>query len=275
MAVYDVDLGPTSKPRRLRRFGLPGLPIVLVATCEFLVLGFATILLSMAYHYTVFGVIDRWDRHFDLAYLIMGLFAVIDSVSGQYDLPNYMDRKRNLRRLFPTWNLTFMALLVVIFITKTSDAYSRGTILTVYGLGFVTMVGARLMLTYMVRMGARYGMIMVRRVMLVGKDAEIESFLKRYRPWALGISVVAAEPVDSGRNEQPDGETIQQIIDVARRLMPDDVILLMPWHERAMIDRLVSSFITVPVAVHLGPERVLDRFDDIRIMRVVLSPPSA
>jgi lipopolysaccharide/colanic/teichoic acid biosynthesis glycosyltransferase len=54
----------------------------------------------------------------------------------------------------------------------------------------------------------------------------------------------------------------------ARMMLPDDVFVLVPWSDEATIDAGVDAFLRVPASLHLGPERVLDRFVDARIHKV-------
>jgi exopolysaccharide biosynthesis polyprenyl glycosylphosphotransferase len=54
----------------------------------------------------------------------------------------------------------------------------------------------------------------------------------------------------------------------ARMLRPDDVFILVPWSQTDAIDSCVTTFLRVPAQIHLGPERVLDRFVDARIDKI-------
>ena len=40
-----------------------------------------------------------------------------------------------------------------------------------------------------------------------------------------------------------------------------------PWSETATIDECVDEFLNIPVEIHLGPERILDRFENVRIAK--------
>ena len=51
----------------------------------------------------------------------------------------------------------------------------------------------------------------------------------------------------------------------ARRLRPDAVYIVTPWSETATIDECIDEFLNIPVEIHLGPERILDRFENVRI----------
>ena len=40
-----------------------------------------------------------------------------------------------------------------------------------------------------------------------------------------------------------------------------------PWSETGTIDSCVDEFLNIPVEIHLGPERILDRFENVRIAK--------
>jgi exopolysaccharide biosynthesis polyprenyl glycosylphosphotransferase len=60
----------------------------------------------------------------------------------------------------------------------------------------------------------------------------------------------------------------------------DGVFIAVPWSDRAIIERCVDAFMTVPVSINLAPEQVLDRFENPRIIRtgsissLELAPPA-
>jgi Undecaprenyl-phosphate glucose phosphotransferase len=44
--------------------------------------------------------------------------------------------------------------------------------------------------------------------------------------------------------------------------------VIAPWSETELIDHCVEELLTIPVEIHLGPERILDRFDHVRICKL-------
>jgi exopolysaccharide biosynthesis polyprenyl glycosylphosphotransferase len=55
-------------------------------------------------------------------------------------------------------------------------------------------------------------------------------------------------------------------VESARSLRPDAVYIVAPWSETGTIDLCVDEFLNMPVEIHLGPERILDRFGNVRIV---------
>ena len=42
----------------------------------------------------------------------------------------------------------------------------------------------------------------------------------------------------------------------------------MPWHDIVAIEACIASFACVPASIHMGPERVLERFSDAQISKI-------
>jgi Undecaprenyl-phosphate glucose phosphotransferase len=71
-----------------------------------------------------------------------------------------------------------------------------------------------------------------------------------------------------GDREEAIRTDLAQAIDTARPLRPDAVFVIVPWSESETIDQCVSELLTMPAEIHLGPERILERFDNMRISRL-------
>src|SRR6202007_2273288 len=60
---------------------------------------------------------------------------------------------------------------------------------------------------------------------------------------------------------------LKRAIQCERPASRESVFVIAPWADIATIDRCVEELLTVPVEIHLGPERILDRFDQVRISK--------
>jgi Undecaprenyl-phosphate glucose phosphotransferase len=110
------------------------------------------------------------------------------------------------------------------------------------------------------------GGVASRRVVLVGFEQSIKAFTQRYQPSASGMNVVAAIGLRDETESIDDDLALAAA--TARMLRPDDVFILVPWSQTEVIDSCVTTFLRVPAQIHLGPERVLDRFVDARIDKI-------
>jgi Undecaprenyl-phosphate glucose phosphotransferase len=57
-------------------------------------------------------------------------------------------------------------------------------------------------------------------------------------------------------------------VDSARHLAPDAIVLMLPWSAGEAVDTCVERFLALPAEIHLGPERILERFDDAQLSRL-------
>ena len=69
------------------------------------------------------------------------------------------------------------------------------------------------------------------------------------------------------RSEATLAEDLALAAAAARILRPDDVFILAPWSHGARIEAAVDAFMRVPASIHLGAERILERFSDVHIQR--------
>lgn len=226
------------------------------------------------YHIVAYGDAGDFARHIQVGLGGALFFIVPGIVRGDYHLANYLSSRHHLRHVGALWNLTFLCLLSFGFLTKLIDVYSRGALVLFYLAGFPALMGTRLVLVRLVVLGAKLGIVNAQRVMIVGREGAVTDFITRYQPWNMGLHVVAATYL-TGHGPPNTPETISDIlkaelknaVETARRLHPDAVLIISPWSDQAMIDLCIESFLTTPVEIHLGPERILDRFENVRISR--------
>jgi hypothetical protein len=109
------------------------------------------------------------------------------------------------------------------------------------------------------------GSIATRRVLLVGFEDEVTQFSTDYEPWRLGMHVSAASVL---RGREHLKEDLALASAHARILRPDDIFILVPWSHKETIDECINAFLRIPASIHLGPERVLDRFMDAQVCKI-------
>jgi Undecaprenyl-phosphate glucose phosphotransferase len=200
------------------------------------------------------------------------IFVLPGIIHGDYALSHYLSFKAHVRRVTTLWNITLLCLLMLGFLIKTTSGYSRGAIVLFYVTALPTILLIRYALVRSVILGSKIGLVGAQRIFLIGRDDDINAFLRRYQPWDLGLQTVGtarftplpadASPALQRRTLEAD---LKRAIEAARALSPESVFVIAPWSDVATIDRCVEELLTVPVEIHLGPERILDRFDKVRI----------
>jgi Undecaprenyl-phosphate glucose phosphotransferase len=173
------------------------------------------------------------------------------------------------------WNVTFISLLVVGFLTKVTVVYSRGWVIVFYGVGILLILLLRHLSVALVTHGTRSGLISTKRVFLLGTAAGIEAFIGRYDPASLGVRIVGCRFLASvGKSMRPEARQAALHRDLkaallgARDVQPDAVFIITPWADADTIDQSVDVMLSLPAEIHLGPEDVLHRFHNAQLARL-------
>ena len=236
------------------------------ALIEFFVVVCTAVVVEALYHVFAYGWSGLNPPNMQLCSLVALLFVLSNALRGDYRVADYLALRGQGWRLFTVWSASFLIALTFGFLTKTTGESSRAGVVLFYVVGYITIYATRLALPHVARNATAAGGVASRRVFLVGFEENIKAFTRRYQPWTSGMNVVAAIGL------RDDAETIDDDLALAgataRMLRPDDVFILVPWSHAEAIDSCVTAFLRVPAQIHLGPERVLDRFVDARIDKI-------
>ncbi len=200
-----------------------------------------------------------------LGLLAAFFFVAVSAIRNDYAVAHYLNAADQLRRTFTPWCISFLiALVLALSFTPAADS-TLLPIASMFCLGFAGVVLARLGLALGVGASAARGHVAAKRIFLFGFEAEIEAFTKRFEGHHLGIHIVAASVLRG-----PDSlyEDLALARAYARVLAPDDVYVLVPWSDKVTIETAVNAFLGIPAAIHLGPDKILDRFCNAHIARI-------
>jgi len=81
------------------------------------------------------------------------------------------------------------------------------------------------------------------------------------------LTPVSATASDEVRQAALDRDLAQAVASV-RGIEPDAIFLLLPWSATATIARCAETFLTLPVEIHLGPEQILHKFEDVELSKL-------
>jgi Undecaprenyl-phosphate glucose phosphotransferase len=233
------------------------------------------VLAGVAYHLVVYDEVGTIGEFLEVGGTAAILFVLPSVIRGEYALRNYFSFQPHPRRTFTLWNVTFLCLLAVGFLAKTTEIYSRGAIVLFYLAGLPAVLLAHSALVRAVILGSKFGLVSAQRVFLIGAEAEIAAFVRRYQPWNFGLHIVGMAPLTALAAEASPSarratlvSDIEQAVGATRMRRPDAIFIIAPWSEADLIDLCIEEFLTIPVEIHLGPERILDRFDHVRISKL-------
>lgn len=243
------------------------LDIVVVAT---IVMG-----VSAAYRLVSNEFAAPRDTTVELAFVLSSLFFFTNLLQRKYRITDYLSDKGQIVNAFNVWNVTVVAFVAVAFMTRILDHYSRAVVIATYFSGILVVPLARHAFVKLVAHASKTGRIASQRVLLIGRDAEISSFLTRQQPWNSGLfitEIIVLDRLPEGASAE-EGEIHMQkalaaAVSRARAIMPDSVFIALPWSERSQIERCVDAFMNAPVSIHLTSEAIMDRFENPKIVRL-------
>ncbi len=205
------------------------------------------------------------DTHIRLGLLVAVLFTFMSAMRDEYAITNYLTFENQARRAIAPWCMALVGALVISLSIKPLAGSTVLALATFFLGGFCAVNFVRLIITYSIRARAKQGKLAARRIFLFGYEDELRSFAKRHEPWLFGIHVAAASVLRA-----PDSleEDLALALASARILEPDDVFILAPWSDKTVIDAAIQAFLRIPTSIHLGSERVLERFSDARVSKI-------
>ncbi len=237
----------------------------LAASFDVLMIFLAALSAGRAYHYAMFREMGPTELAVQMGLFVALLFVLTSAVRGDYALVNYLRYSGHVRRSLGMWAVAVLCVLAGGYLTRVATDFSRATTALFFFVGFASLICGRLILVAGMRRSARAGHAPVRRVLLLGTEASIKEFSAEHPPWSNGMRVIADAVL---RGPEHLADDLRLAAASARMLRPDDVFILVPWSQTRVIERCVNAFLRVPAAIHLGPERVLERFADARITKL-------
>jgi len=230
---------------------------------------------GIAYHLAAYGDHGNIASFVRLGLLAAIIFAVSNLFRGEYRLPNFFSFKPHGRRTIQLWNVTLIALLMLGFLAQISVDYSRGWVVLFYCATLAGLIVLRFAIVRVTALARAAGLVSAQRIFLIGTGAQIGAFLHHYEPWLLGVAIVgcrfitplAAATPDAERRATLDRDLAEAVASV-RSLEPDAIFLLVPWSSTETIERCADTFLTLPVAIHLGAEQILHKFEEVELSRL-------
>ena len=259
--------------RALARIALSaGLAVTDMAAIVAVTLGLECAYHAIAQDSTVWAGLVRGLR---LSALLALVIVATNVLREEYSLENVMAQKPGIQRVASLWLIAWAAVLVVSFMTKTTNDYSRLVSLGIFAAGLPVLIGARAAVRRLVRERLSAGSATASRIHLVGYEEDIARFYAGKEVDQLGSRIIGTSylrRVDPGADAATRHDQLQEDLDLAvsvvRFLRPDDVFVLVPWADTAEVERCIDAFLRVPSALHLRPGAVLDRFPDLQVARV-------
>ena len=234
-----------------------------------------SLLTGVTYHLVVYGHEGEPVSFLQVGVLSAIIFVIANLFRGEYALANFYNFRPHVRRSIQLWNVTFVCLLALAFLAQMTVIYSRGWIVLFYGSTICVLLALRYLFVQATVRGSQAGLISAQRIFLVGTGKDIDEFITRYQPRRLGVKIVGCHfltPVEPDAPTQARRRTmahdLEEAILSARSVEPEAIFLVMPWSATDTINRCAETFLALPAEIHLGPEHILDRFENIQLSKL-------
>jgi Undecaprenyl-phosphate glucose phosphotransferase len=245
--------------------------IFLIDAAVIVALSFVT---GVAYYLTVYGDIDQISSCVQVGVLAACIFVISNLFRGEYRLPNFFSFRLHARRTIQLWNVTLICLLMLGFLTQISATYSRGWIVLFYATTLAALIVLRFLIVRLTALARGAGLISTQRICLIGTGAHIGGFIRHYEPWKLGLNIIGCRFLTPQPLTAPAGEKeatlerdLAEAVASVRALQPDAIYLMLPWSATELIERCARTFLALPVEIHLGPEQILHKFEDVELAK--------
>jgi Undecaprenyl-phosphate glucose phosphotransferase len=247
----------------------------LTVAIDFVVVFAAVVCVSVSYHMLTLGFAGSRERMIELAVTLSFIFVFTNLLQRRYKIGQFLTVDGQLIQAFNAWNVSMFAFAAVSFLTKVIDNYSRAVIVITYVAGIVLVPLTRHLISRLISVLTKTGRIGAQRVLLIGRNADVVAFMTRHQPWNNGLVIQEMLIFDEGAAGATTDERDERLsadiafaVGRARAAKPDAIVIALPWSERALIDRCVEAFMTVPVSISLAPEEIIERFEKPRIARM-------
>jgi Undecaprenyl-phosphate glucose phosphotransferase len=232
-------------------------------------------LTGISYHLLAYQYAGETVNYLKVGLISAVIFVIPNLFRGEYSLPNFFSFRPHLRRSIQLWNVTFIGLLALSLLAQITVIYSRGWILTFYAVTIGVLLALRYAYVRITVFGSRTGLISAQRVFLVGAGRNVEDFVTRYHLRTFGIEIVGCHfltPVAADAaphlRERTLARDLDQAVTGARVLQPEAIVLVMPWQDTDLIDRCADTLRKLPAELHLAPEHILDRFEEVQLLKI-------
>jgi Undecaprenyl-phosphate glucose phosphotransferase len=225
-------------------------------------------IVSLFYSLGVNGAVGVDRSTPELAAMLATLFVFVNLMLGRYQIANYLSTRGQMGSAFAVWNITVVVFLILLFLAKIADHYSRAVMVATYFSGIPVIALSRSAIVRLIAAGSRTGRITAERAFLIGREANIMAFVSRHKPWHMGFAVTDVAYLKSSR--EAGGAALASDLAAAvancRLRRPDAVFIALPWSDQDTISACVDAFMNLPVAIHLAPEPIMERFGNAHVV---------
>lgn len=229
------------------------------AASEFLLAVGTVLAIETLYHMIVYGSVTAVTQPWLTSLSFAAAFVAIYAFRFGY-APGEL-RQGRFTGVLSTWCLAAVIVVLLAFLGKISDLYSRGSTLAIILAAPVFLVMSRRVMFALLSRASSLEPYLYRRILLIGADSELER-LGSLMESRNDCRVVASfcmrpqEPEAQHGHAAQDEEDIELAKSLVRLMRPSEIILALPLGDTARIRRIVSRLGEAPSRISLYLQEV-------------------
>jgi Undecaprenyl-phosphate glucose phosphotransferase len=243
---------------------------------------FCLVLVAAAWAFAAYyNVVDRDvagpGRHVLTAVLAATLFVGGFERLGGYRLRQMSRLEWQLTRILMTWSITISALLLVAFIGKVSESYSRGWMLAWIVAAVGLQLAGRCLLEIATQRGPQGGPL-ARNIVIVGAGDEGQQLVAKLQR-SLDKSIAIRGIFDDRKSRVPQtvhglrvSGTSDDLLRFAREVRIDDVIIALPLDAERRLKTLFEKLKGVAIDLRLSVEPMAEKFQICGMSYIGVAP---
>src|SRR5262245_46175277 len=209
----------------------------------------------LAYVFPVYG----FAGYYVAANVTIAALAVLAFQAADiYDVQGFRTPVRQITRLGVAWTIVFFIAMGAAFFAKFEGMFSRVWLAGLYIVGFIALIGLRIVLAGIVRHWTREGRL-DRRAVVVGGGEAGESLIEAIKAQRDSDVHVVGVFDDRSDERSPDTlagrhklGTVDDLVEFARRTRVDLVIFSLPISAEARILQMLKKLWILPVDIRLA-----------------------
>ena len=244
----------------------PEIAAFVVGALDFCVVLAAAAAAFVAYSAITDQTVGEPRRHILTAFLAATLFAGVFERLGGYRLKQLARLHWQLTRILVAWGVTMSVVLLLAFLSKTSETYSRGwTLVWIIAAPLLLLAGRCLLhAAVATRTGAGY---LARNIAIVGAGNEGQRLIARLREEQEN-SVVIRGVFDDRKTRVPGSVcglsvrgTTDDLLHFARQAPIDEVIMALPLDAEQRLKSLCDKMKALAIDVRVSIEPLAETFN--------------
>jgi Undecaprenyl-phosphate glucose phosphotransferase len=239
---------------------------LLLALDAFIIL-LSCLLSEVGYHLSMGGRIPEILPLCAVGSLASFIYTLRMKGSGYYEFSEGAKPRLEVREILACWFTTGLLLALIAFLLKVSATYSRGGFVVFYLLTPIALLGARKAAKIALAQAVARGAVGARDIVMIGDVNEMAALKKDELLTLCGSSEVnrftLSRDNDEATRSLKDVQVIGAAADFIRRRNCQQILIALPWHDRARIELVKHQIEIVPAPARLLPDMAVRALSEV------------